>query len=93
MLREYEAILPGCANRFLQLNEKEQLARHTENTKIIHNDRYRIGGAIFVSGALIAASAFAVALGQPQVAIPLGLAGILSPFVKQVIEWLKAKSD
>lgn len=93
LLKEYDEALPGCAERVVQMAEREQSARHTDNRKLVHNDRLRAIFAFVVSLALIAAAVFATYLGQPEIAIPLGLAGTLTGIVRGVIEWMNKAKD
>lgn len=93
LLKEYEEVLPGCAERVVQMAEREQSARHTDNRKLVHNDRLRAVFAFLVSLALIAAAVFATYLGAPEIAIPLGLAGTLTGIVRGVIEWMNKDKE
>jgi uncharacterized membrane protein len=88
LLKEYEEALPGCAERLVQMAEREQGSRHVDNRKLVHNDRMRVVFAFLISLALIAAATLAIFFNQPEIAIPLGLAGTLTGIVRGVIEWI-----
>ncbi len=58
MMREYESVKPGLADRIMRLAENEQQIRKRDNGRILFNDGVRIWGSVFVSLCLIAAGVF-----------------------------------
>ena len=75
VLHGYEEILPGSADRVVQLAENEQQARQRDNRHILGNDSFRIAGSVVVSLALIAAGVFCGYIDQPWLGGVLGTSG------------------
>lgn len=65
MMREYESVKPGPADRIMRLAENEQQIRKRDNGRILFNDGVRIWGSVFVSLCLIAAGVFCGVIGEP----------------------------
>lgn len=93
---KYEEILPGSANRILQLTEREQSQRHAwdnkalefRNKEVSRGQLYGLGlGVAAIVGAVVCAY-----FGQTLVAIIIGgtsLAGIVAAFIRLLArnEW------
>lgn len=83
--REYDAIVPGAANRILTMAEKEQDLR----VDIVGTERRRIAGSTLVGLATVAVAGLAVWKGIPYVAIPLGLAGVIVGLLRFVSDLIQ----
>lgn len=87
-LERYEKILPGSADRIVTMAENEQKNAKEVGHLVLSNDRFRIGGSILVSLALIAGACFCAYLGQPLLGGVLGVSGIVPVFIR-IIESLR----
>lgn len=85
----YNQVIPGAGDRILKMAEKEQQLREAGQKGAIRNDAKRISGAVILGLTLIAVSGLATWLGNPIIALPLGLAGILTAFTRQVLNLLR----
>lgn len=77
-LAEYERIVPGAGKKMFEMVENEQRIRATVLEGGVKNDRRRIDGAILLGIGVLGIAAFATYLGEPIIAVPLGLAGFLA---------------
>ena len=82
MLREYENILPGMANRIMSMAEKEQAIRSRDNWWLVFNDFSRISGSVIVSLGLVAGAIYCAIINQPAVAIALAASGLIPQIIK-----------
>lgn len=82
MLREYENILPGMANRIMSMAEKEQGIRSRDNWWLVFNDFARISGSVIVSLGLVAGAIYCAIINQPAVAIALAASGLIPQIIK-----------
>lgn len=89
MLRDYGDIDSSFPDRIVRMAENEQSARHRFEGKIRNTERWKLGGALIVSLALIAASAFAAYIGSPWLAGVLGVSGVLT----SILRWLTRAYD
>lgn len=87
----YNKILPDAAHRIVAMAEKEQQIRAEGQAKMLANDRMRISGATGIGLALIGVAALATWLGQPMVALPLGLVGTLTALVRHFTAWAERR--
>lgn len=87
-LERYEKILPGSADRIVTMAENEQENAKEVGRFVLSNDRFRIGGSILVSLALIVGACFCAYLGQPLLGGVLGVSGIVPVFIR-IIESLR----
>lgn len=88
VVRAYEEILPGAADRILAMAEREQDLRKTENLKLLNNDRIKIFCATLISALLIVASIFLAQANQPELAAIIGLSPVLGGIVQYVLAHL-----
>ena len=86
MMREYEDILPGSADRFLKLVENEQSIRRRDNGFFLRNDRVRVVGSVVVSLALVGGAVYCAVIDQPAVAIALGVSGAVPGVVRHFMK-------
>ena len=90
---KYELTLPGAADRILSMAEKEQQIRADGEEGIMSNDRKRIHGATLLGLALVVAAGIAAWKGYPSIAIPLGLSGMFSAVVRNILTWLSSRRN
>lgn len=81
-LAEYEEIVPGAGKRILRMAEREQDIRANSLDGLNRNERRRVYGAVALGLGVLAISAYATFLGEPIIAVPLGLAGVISLLLK-----------
>ena len=86
--KKYNEVLPDAAERIMSMAEREQQIRADGQAGILANDRKRIGGGMLMGMSLIAVAALATWLGYALIALPIGLAGVLTALVRQVLNWL-----
>ena len=91
VLKAYEEILPGAADRHFRLPEKQQEIQAKTNKGLLSNDRRRINGQIAIALAIIAVAGLATWLGNAIIALPFGLAGFVALWVKTIREFLAGK--
>ena len=82
MLEHYMRLMPDAGERIFSMAEREQNMRASDNTKIIHNDRIKIYGSIFVSSALIGAGVYCGIIGEPWLGGVLGTSGAVGGMVR-----------
>ena len=92
VLRQYEHILPGMAERVLAMAEKEQAARHSRDRDFLVSQtttmrRSQIGGILVAVSAIIAATIIAV-WGNPWIAGGIGIMGVFTPLLTGIVERL-----
>ena len=78
----YERLAPGSAKRFIDLAEKEQDIRTETMRRSYRLEVMKIFGSISLSVLLLGISAFATWLGNAIIAVPIGLAGVISLFFR-----------
>ena len=83
-LEEYDRIVPGAATRIVRMAEREQEIKATALEGSVGNERLKTIGAILLGAGVVAIAAYATHLGEPAIAIPLGLAG----FAMAIVRWL-----
>ena len=86
--KKYNEVLPDAANRLMALAEKEQQIRADGQAEMLANDRRRITGGLLLGMSLVTVAGLATWLGYALIALPIGLAGVLTAFVRQVLNWL-----
>ena len=84
----YNKVLPDAGHRILAMAEKEQQIRADGQAEMLANDRRRINGATGIGLALIGVAGLATWLGQPVIALPLGLIGTLTALVRHITAWV-----
>ena len=89
---EYEKVLPGAAERILSMPEREQEIRAESQKKILSNDSKRINIAGLLGVALIVVAGIATWNGWALIAIPLGLAGVISAILRHFFGWLDSRT-
>ena len=82
----YNQVAPDAANRILAMAEKEQQIRADGQAGAIRNDGRRINGAIAMGVALIVVAGLATWLNSPLIALPLGLVGMVTVLIRQLLE-------
>lgn len=82
----YNQVAPDAANRILRMAEKEQQIRADGQAGAIRNDGRRINGAIAMGIALIGVAGLATWLNSPLIALPLGLVGMVTVLIRQLLE-------
>lgn len=85
---KYNEVLPDAANRIMALAEREQQIRADGQAGMLANDHRRVTGSLLMGMSLIAVAGLATWLGIPLIALPIGLAGVLTALVRQVLNWL-----
>lgn len=85
MMQQYEAALPGMADRIMTMAEKEQGMRRRDNAWIMANDTLRIAGSILVSFGLIAAGVYCGMIGQPWLGGVLGTSGAIAGVAAKLV--------
>jgi uncharacterized membrane protein len=83
MVAEYDDIVPGAADRFIQLMEKEQTIRSNESHSLIMNDRLKIIGSISISLGMIVAAVYCGLNGQPVLAGVIATSGAIAGIARQ----------
>ncbi len=96
LFKQYEEILPGSANRIMEMAEKEQDIRKENITSLISIGRLQIWGSMAISLVLIlgfiGAGIYCAKIGQPIVGGVLGGLGIV-PMIMRIIELLTRKEN
>ena len=87
----YNKVLPGVAHRIVAMAEKEQQIRADGQAGMLANDRRRINGAAAIGLALIGVAGLATWLGQPAIALPLGLIGTLTALARHITTWIEGR--
>lgn len=87
----YNKVLPDAAHRIMAMAEKEQQIRADGQAGMLANDRRRINGATGIGLALIGVAGLATWLGQPVIALPLGLVGTVTVVVRHVTAWVESR--
>ena len=80
MLKMYEEVLPGAADRIMSMAESEQNIRKKAMQGFFSNDQLRILGGFLVSLALIGGAVYCAILGQTGLGSVLGVSGIVPVF-------------
>ena len=75
MVERYEVMVPGAADRFLAIAEREQGIRKRDNLIYLVNDTLRIAGSVVVSLALVGGGVYCGIIGQPVLGGILGASG------------------
>ena len=88
----YDEIVPGAADRILTMAENQQKMRGDADDKAFANNRRRINLAALLGISLIILAGFATWLGSAIIALPIGLAGVLSVFTRQLFDWLGSRT-
>lgn len=88
----YNQTLPGAADRILAMAEKEQQIRANGQKGKLHNDSKRINTATFLGLMLIVVAGIAAWNGDIGIAVPLGLAGVISAVLRQLLAWLNSRT-
>lgn len=86
MLKKYEEVLPGSADRIVSLAENEQKIQGRITKNIARNDSLRVYGSIVVSGLLVAGAVFCAYIGEPWVGGLLGTSGIIPSILKAFVK-------
>ncbi|CUX82854.1 DUF2335 domain-containing protein [Roseibaca calidilacus] len=89
MLHQYEAVLPGMADRIMSMAEKEQAIRSRDNGWLVFNDFARVFGSVVVSLGLVGGAIYCAVIGQPAVAIAFAASGL----VPQIVKYFNGKKD
>ena len=94
VLAEYEKVLAGLPSKIVAMAEKEQGMREKSQDyqvdlqrKASANERLKTYGAIFFTAALFSVAGLATYLGNPVIAVPLGLAGFGSALLQFILKW------
>ena len=82
--KKYEENLPGATNRILSMAEKEQQIRSAGQAGMIANDSRRINYAMFLGIFLLIIAGIATWNGNAVIAVPLGLAGVISTIIRYI---------
>lgn len=90
---KYEQVMPGTADRILAMAEKEQQIRADGQDKILANDKRRINGAALLGIALIVVAGIATWQGYIGIALPLGLSGVISALLRQLLVWRDSRAQ
>lgn len=86
MMREYENITPGLADRIMKLAENEQQIRKRDHGRILFNDGIRVFGSVLVSLCLIAAGVYCGIIGEPWLGGVLGTSGAVAGIIKTLLK-------
>ena len=89
----YNKILPDAAHRIMAMAEKEQQIRADSQDKMLANDLRRINSAAGIGLALIGVAGLATWLGQPIIALPLGLVGTLTALFRHITAWVESRRE
>lgn len=87
-LQKYETALTGLADRIVVMAETEQTHRHNFDNKAIIAYERRGNYSLTLGLSLIAASVYALYLGFPITAIPLGIFGVVGTIVNTIYKHL-----
>lgn len=82
MLEQYEATLPGMANRIMSMAEKEQKIRSRDNGWLVFNDFARVFGSILVSLGLVGGAIYCGVIGEPLLGIALAASGLIPQIIR-----------
>ena len=88
----YNRVVPGAAKRILGMAEREQQIRADNQAKILANDAKRINSATLLGVGLLVIAGIAAWQGAALIALPLGLAGVISVVLRQLFVWLDARA-
>ena len=88
----YNRVVPGAAERILGMAEREQQIRADNQAKILTNDTKRIHGATLLGVGLLVIAGIAAWQGAALIALPLGLAGVISVVLRQLFARLDARA-
>ena len=87
-------MLAGLPSKIVAMAEKEQSMREKSQDyqvdlqrKASANERLKTYGAIFFTAALFSVAGLATYLGNPVIAVPLGLAGFGSALLQFILKW------
>ena len=78
VFRRYEEILPGMADRIMEMAENEQNMVKEGTRDFISNENLRIWGLIAVSLSFIAGAVYCAMIGQQFLGGVLGISGVVS---------------
>ena len=87
MLREYEKILPGSADRLFRLTENEQNKNGQHITESQKNDKRRIYCTTLISFFIVAAAILAIWLDYSLEGVFIILASLFPTFLKELLKF------
>lgn len=93
MLREFETIVPGIAERMAKAPVRLLEARADVIRAEITHEKRRINGAIFLGTLLLLLAGYALYLGHEIAGTALGLGGVISIVARTVRQWLVRRSE
>ncbi len=88
----YDEIVPGAADRILTMAEKQQKMHGDAEDKAFANDKRRIYLSALLGISLMILAGFVTWLGSAIIALPIGLAGVLSIFTRRFFDWLGSRT-
>lgn len=80
----YQEVLNDAPDRILSLAENEQKMRREGMRGTFKIEGRRINGSIIISLGVLVLAGFAIYMGEPWVAVPLGLAGLLGTLLRLI---------
>lgn len=86
--KAYQDVLPDAPDRILRLAENEQEIRREGMRGAFSIDRRRINGSVIISLGVLVLSGLAIFANLPWVAVPLGLAGLLSAVLRLIWDYI-----
>ena len=90
---KYNHVLPGAADRIMNMAENEQQIRINAIPRVLENETKQIKGAIWISTCMMAVSAYAIHKGFVGTAIFFGVPGILALMGKIFFERAERKKS
>ncbi len=90
---KYNEILPGAADRILNMAEKEQQIRADGQAWILANNRLILNRATLLGMSLIVVAGIATWLGRTEIALSLGLVGTVAAILRQVRDWVDQRQS
>lgn len=87
-LQKYEDVQTGLAERIVVMAESEQAHRHQFNNKSIRSYDNRGIYSLLLGLSLVGAAIYALFLGLPSAAVPLGVIGVIGTIINTIYKYL-----
>ena len=81
----YNQVVPDAGNRILAMAEREQEIRQEAQRGAIANDRRKIDAATILGLGMLVVAGLATWFGQIWIALPIGLAGVITTLARLVL--------
>ncbi|WP_114349661.1 DUF2335 domain-containing protein [Paracoccus lutimaris] len=92
-LQRYEDVLPGLANRLVNLAEKEQGIRGRDTAHFNWNVTLKVLASVVVSLAMVLGGVYCAAIGQPEVGGVIATSGVIAGVVQSFLRRSSKKDE